>query len=196
MFKNWVARLSVMSSRYAPQISKSKLKLITARSRFMTGSILMTAFMLLTVLNGLLAGKFGDDEAELYSPVAHWPWIPLPAWLVIAVALLAPISVATMLRHLTWEELPQLAYLVMMTLVTYTGLPALFSVLYRDSSGLPIISDSDVWGGAGWHWIAAVIQVLTLSMLLFRALFLWAQELLTSSAQESPVTGEGVSDRG
>lgn len=163
-------------SRYSPHITAAKLKLIKARSRFMTGSLLMTAFMLLTVLNGLLAGKFGDDAREAYYPAAEWPWIPLPAWLVIAVALLAPISVAAMLRHLTREELPQLVYLVMMTLVTYTALPGLFAVLYRDFSGLPIAVDSDVWGGLGWHWIASVIQVLTLSMLLIRALMLWVQK--------------------
>ncbi|TFC89591.1 hypothetical protein E3T24_00790 [Cryobacterium sp. TmT2-59] len=164
------------SGRTSPQASAARPKLDKARGGFMAGSLLMAAFLLLTVLNGLLAGGHmgpGDGE-RLYRGAIEWPWIPLPAWLVIAVALIAPVSVAMMLRHFTRDDRPLLVYLVMMTLVIYVMLPLLYSTMYRDPTGLPVGVDS--YGGFGWHWIGSVFQVVTLSMILIRALLLSLQK--------------------
>lgn len=142
-------------TRHDPSVPKPYL---IARNAFTVASLAMAALALTMIVLGILNGAWGADDGTGFV---------IPAWLVIAVACVPPVAAVVLLVNLRWERLSDLVAFLTPTAIFFVVLPIAFAVLYPDPSGVLWDASDEYWdpddprARIGWHWIAALPQVVT-----------------------------------
>ena len=183
------------ASETASDSTRRMVGFVRARSWFMGAALLMFGFFLLSMLNAVVGGGcFGELDDEKWDELIRWPWIPLPAWLVIAVAVVAPISAIVMAKWARRLDIPDLLTLgITYTVAFFCMLPLIFSTMYLMPGGTVINSDHPDLG-QGLHWIAAPIQIITVGVLVGRSLALRFGKTPEQDATEAAAPAASGSD--
>lgn len=111
---------------------------------------------------GLFAGgRFLAVEAPRWEPFVEWPVLPIPAWLTVAIGVVAAVAAVGMAvrREVTSEVAVAFQDLAIGMLV----LGVLPLGLARAYAGVGVPE-----GELGWHWIASVVHVVALVALVVR----------------------------
>lgn len=113
-------------------------------------------------LMGLIAGgRFLADESPRWEPLVEWPVLPIPAWVTIAIGVVAAVTAVGMAsrRDVTSEvgvAFQDLAIGVLLLGVLPLGLAQAYA-------GVGVPEDE-----LGWHWIASVVHAVALVALVVR----------------------------
>lgn len=131
---------------------------------FMTAAALSAAQFLWLIAMGFIAGgQFVEDEWPQWDPLAPWPVIAVPAWLSIALAVLATIGAVGMATQPIRDprEGGGAIQAIAITIIALVAVPIALANVYADPSGiqLPLFWLDDP---LGWHWLAAPPQIITL----------------------------------
>ena len=141
---------------------------------FMIATFAMLLFFLLSVLNYALAGgRMGLRDSTLWNETVAWPFIPLPAALVIAAGVLASVGVFMAVPYFRHDTADDLVVLGMVSVIVFGFLSLMFAGAYTSTSGLSSGFDAYPEQGLGWHWIAAVVQIPGLIALAVRGTMLY-----------------------
>jgi hypothetical protein len=154
---------------------------------FMIATFAMLLFFLLSLLNYALAGgRMGLRDSMLWNETVAWPFIPLPAALVIAAGVLASVGVFMAVPHFRHDTADDLVLLGGVSVIVFGFLSLMFAGVYTSTSGLPTGFDAYPEQGLGWHWIAAVVQIPGLIALAVRGTMLYQAHRRTRRKASSP----------
>lgn len=134
----------------------------------------MFLFFLLSLLNFVLAGgRMGLRDTARWDETAAWPFIPLPAFLVIAAGLAAVTGVFMAVPYFRHDTADELVLMGAVSIILFGFMSLFFAGVYTSTSGIPTDFDSYPEQGVGWHWIAAAIQIPAVILLTVRGLSLY-----------------------
>ena len=136
---------------------------VVARAAFTAASLVMLALSLTMIVLGIVNGAWG---------VADGTGFVVPAWLVIALGCVPPVASVVLFATLRWERVGDIIGFLAPTILLFVVMPIGFAVLYPDPSGVhwdpngEYMNPDDPRARIGWHWIAALLQPVTLVVLL------------------------------
>ena len=145
-----------------PAASDIELDSRAARGKrvFMYAAFAMLLFFLLSLLNFVLAGgRMGLRDTTRWDETVAWPFIPLPAFVVIATGLAAAVGVFMAVPFFRHDTADDLVLMGGVSIVLFGFMSLFFASAYTSTDGISTGFDSYPEQGVGWHWIAAVIQV-------------------------------------
>jgi hypothetical protein len=145
-----------------PAASDIELDSRVARGKrvFMYAAFAMLLFYLLSLLNFALAGgRMGLRDTARWDETVAWPFIPLPALLVIAAGIAAAVGVFMAVPYFRHDTADDLVLMGGVSIIIFGSLSLFFAGAYTSTDGIPTGFDSYPEQGLGWHWIAAVIQI-------------------------------------
>ena len=159
-----------------PAASDIELDSRVARGKrvFMFAAFAMLLFFLLSLLNFVLAGgRMGLRDATRWDETVAWPFIPLPAFLVIAAGVAAAVGVFMAAPHFRHDTADDLVLMGGVSVVLFGFLSLFFAGVYTSADGISTGFDSYPEQGVGWHWIAAVVQIPAVIVLIARGTSLY-----------------------
>jgi uncharacterized membrane protein YhaH (DUF805 family) len=136
---------------------------LVARNAFAAVSIVMGVLVLTMIVLGIFNGDWGADDGTGFV---------IPAWLVIALGSVPPVATIVMSVHLTCKRVDDLIGFLAPAGLLFVIMPLGLSVLYPDPTGLHWDPNDEYWNPddprahLGWHWIAALPQVVTIALIL------------------------------
>ena len=145
-----------------PAASDIELDSRAARGKrvFMYAAFAMLLFFLLSLLNFVLAGgRMGLRDTTRWDETVAWPFIPLPAFVVIAAGVAAAVGVFMAVQFFRHDTADDLVLMGVLSIVLFGFMSLFFAGVYTATDGIPTGFDSYPEQGVGWHWIAAVIQI-------------------------------------
>ncbi|MET4583267.1 hypothetical protein ABIE21_002786 [Conyzicola nivalis] len=145
-----------------PAASDIELDSRVARGKrvLMYAAFAMLLFFLLSLLNFVLAGgRMGLRDTARWDETVAWPFIPLPAFLVIAAGIAAAVGVFMAVPYFRHDTADDLVLMGGVSIVLFGFMSLFFAGVYTSTVGISTGFDSYPEQGLGWHWIAAVIQV-------------------------------------
>ena len=149
------------------RVARGKLVLMTA-------TFAMLVFFLLSMLNFALAGgRMGLRDSMLWDETIRWPFIPLPAVLVIAAGTAAAVGIFMAVPHFRHDTADDLVLMGGISCIIFGFLPLMFAGAYTSTSGLQTGFDAYPEQGLGWHWISGVVQIPGLVALAIRGTMLY-----------------------
>jgi hypothetical protein len=141
---------------------------------FTYAAFAMFLFFLLSLLNFVLAGgRMGLRDTARWDETAAWPFIPLPAFLVIAAGLAAATGVFMAVPFFRHDTADDLALMGAVSIILFGFMSLFFAGVYTSTRGIPTDFDSYPEEGVGWHWIAAAIQIPAVIVLAVRGISLY-----------------------
>jgi hypothetical protein len=151
----------------------------------MYAALAMFLFFLLSLLNFALAGgRMGLRDETRWDETIAWPFVPLPALLVIAAGVVAAVGVFMALPYFHHDTADDLVLMGFVSLGVIGIMSFFFAAVYTSTSGLPTGFDEYPEQGVGWHWIAGVIQIPGIVALAIRGAML--HRAWSRSRRESP----------
>ncbi|WP_405218654.1 hypothetical protein [Agrococcus sp. Ld7] len=129
--------------------------------------MLSAAQLLWVFVMGLIAGgQFVADDWPEWDPLAPWPVVAVPAWVSIALGVTATVGAIGMAAERVREPRSEggVVQAFAITIVALIVIPIGLANVYSDPTGVsvPLYWLTDPFG---WHWLAAIPQVLTLAAL-------------------------------
>lgn len=111
---------------------------------------------------GLLAGgQFLADAWPKWEPLAEWPVVPVPAWLTVAIGVVAAVAAVAMAVRRDATREVGVAFQDLMIGALLLGLLPLGLANVYAGFGVPE-------GELGRHWIAALVALVALAALVVR----------------------------
>jgi len=175
-----------MTDRAAASDTERDSRVARGKRVFMYAAFAIFLFFLLSLLNFVLAGgRMGLRDAALWDETVAWPFIPLPAFLVIAAGIAAAIGVfmaVPFFRHNTADDLVLMGGV---SIILFGFMSLFFAGVYTSTDGISAGFDSYPEQGLGWHWIAAVIQIPGIIALMVRGASLYRAHRIRRSHPEA-----------
>ena len=130
------------------------------KSVFMYAALAMLLFFLLSLLNFVLAGgRMGLRDTARWDETAGWPFIPLPALLVIATGVAAAVGVFMAVPDFRHDTADDLVLMGVVSIILFGFMSLFFAGVHTSTDGIATGFDGYPEEGLGWHWIAAAIQI-------------------------------------
>jgi hypothetical protein len=101
----------------------------------------------------------GLRDTALWDETVAWPFIHLPALLVIAAGIVAAVGVFMAVPFFRHDTADDLFLMGAVSIIIFGFLALFFAGVYTSTNGIRTGFDSYPEQGLGWHWIAAVIQI-------------------------------------
>lgn len=136
---------------------------LIARNAFTGASIVMAVLVLTMIVLGIFNGAWGAADGT---------GVIIPAWLVIALGSVPPVATIVLFANLTSKRVDDLIGFLAPAGLLFVIFPIAFAVLYPDPTGVHWDPNGEYWNpddpraNIGWHWIAAVPQVVTITLIL------------------------------
>lgn len=133
----------------------------------MVAALLSAAQLLWLIAMGFIAGgQFVAGEWPDWDPLVPWPVVAVPAWVSIALGVTAMVGAIGMSAERVREPRFEAGVVqaIAITIVALIAIPIGLANVYSDPSGVTVPLDwlTDPFG---WHWLAALPQVLTIGAL-------------------------------
>ena len=102
---------------------------------------------------------YSDEVHSLWPAVLPWPAISIPAWLMVALALIGCVSAGIYLLTGGLEVRDDIPYIVTVSVIVFAILTPVMSIFDPDPSGVaPFNAPHPI----GWHWLAGPLVLLVI----------------------------------
>lgn len=115
----------------------------------------------------------GLRDTARWDETAGWPFIPLPAFLVIAAGIAAAIGVFMAVPFFRHDTADDLVLMGGVSVIVFGFMSLFFAGVYTSTDGIATGFDGYPEQGLGWHWVAAVIQIPGIIALMVRGASLY-----------------------
>lgn len=127
------------------------------RAYFVAAALAAAQFLWVFLMGLVAGGQFVRDEWPDWDPLVPWPVLAIPAWVTIAIGVVAAVAAVGAAAGRPAEQgvvIQEIAFAV----VALMGISVFVARVYADPSGVPLTylgPDETL----GWHWISAALQV-------------------------------------
>ena len=165
-------------------------RMLRGKRVFMTATLVVLLLFLVSLVNFALAGgRMGLRDTARWDEVAPWPFIPVPAIVLIAAGVAATIGALMAVPHFRHDTADDLVLMGGVSIIVFGALSLFFAGVYTSTAGISTGFDSYPQEGLGWHWIAAVVQIPALLALAIRGVILFRARPKPAPAPEDVDTG-------